>query len=262
MFLSPRPERDPNTFVAHGFKSANCRQSYKESVNTVPALRTSGFRTRHCPTLAESLSSLAKPVERKPFYNNSSDSESPGSSQILPPSKPRRKPKRTRSSSNATSLGSSQIVFTPAQVYPNPTSHSSTAFLSRKSVSSPLLYDPQGSPPPYSKHPHPEATHMNLNSDTEDERNEDDMIYTSRLENARHTSGSSQSLRSRIFGLASVNASRVRDKPICTAPGMQCAGETETETDEPVSFQSKFSAYTICQNLLHRLCPFSTPLRT
>ncbi|KAF8874521.1 N-glycosylation protein-domain-containing protein [Gymnopilus junonius] len=46
-------------------------------------------------------------------------------------------------------------------------------------------------------------------------------------------SGSSQSLRSRIFGLASANVSRVRDKPICTTPGMQCAGETETETDEP-----------------------------
>ncbi|KAF8966745.1 N-glycosylation protein-domain-containing protein [Flammula alnicola] len=73
-----------------------------------------------------------------------------------------------------------------------------------------------------------------MNSDTEDDR-DDDMIYTSRIRSsARPGSSSSQSLRSRIFGLASAHApSRVRDKPICTTPGVLCAGETETETDEP-----------------------------
>jgi hypothetical protein len=47
---------------------------------------------------------------------------------------------------------------------------------------------------------------------------------------------SNQSFRNRLFGMVSLNVGpRVRDKPICTTPGELCAGETETETDEPVS---------------------------
>jgi len=45
---------------------------------------------------------------------------------------------------------------------------------------------------------------------------------------------SNPNLRNRLFGMVSFNVSpRVRDKPICTTPGELCAGETETETDEP-----------------------------
>ncbi|KAH9475334.1 hypothetical protein JR316_0012445 [Psilocybe cubensis] len=94
-----------------------------------------------------------------------------------------------------------------------------------------------------------------MNSDTEDDDGSS-VIYTSRLGSSSitpstsssghlnvggnslgHTytrASSSQSLRSRIFSLASSTSSpRVRDKPICTTPGVLCAGETETETDEP-----------------------------
>ena len=47
---------------------------------------------------------------------------------------------------------------------------------------------------------------------------------------------SNRSSRNRLFGMVPVNVGpRVRDKPICTTPGELCAGETETETDEPVS---------------------------
>ena len=47
---------------------------------------------------------------------------------------------------------------------------------------------------------------------------------------------SNQSFRNRLLGMMSLNVGpRVRDKPICTTPGELCAGETETETDEPVS---------------------------
>ena len=241
MFLSPRPERGPTLFAAHGSKAACCRQSYKESVNTTARpISKSSLRARCAATLAEPLPSSSRLVERQPCYNNSSDSEDPGFFQTPLPTKPRlRQPKRTRSSSNATSLVPKAVV-TSIKVDPVPTSHNSPTFPSRKSISSPLLYDPQGLPPPYSRHPYPETPHMNLNSDTEDERNEDGMIYTSRLGNSARNSGSSQSLRSRIFGLASGSGSRVRDKPICTTPGMQCAGETETETDEPVSLRPHF----------------------
>ncbi|KAJ3508318.1 hypothetical protein NLJ89_g5825 [Agrocybe chaxingu] len=88
-----------------------------------------------------------------------------------------------------------------------------------------------------------------MHSDTEDD---DEMIYTSRLRPHSHSgsnsnshSHSSTSLRSRIFGLASTaggsgghsrgrsDRDREQGKLICTTPGERCAGETETETDEP-----------------------------
>jgi hypothetical protein len=59
-------------------------------------------------------------------------------------------------------------------------------------------------------------------SDTEDDKRID-------------PSSSNQSFRNRLFGMVSMNVGpRARDKPICTTPGQLCAGETETETDEPV----------------------------
>jgi len=120
----------------------------------------------------------------------------------------------------------------------------------QKSLSSPgLYYDLNQTPPPYSPPQHDPLhtdTHTNtittMHSDSEDDdRDEnDDMIYTSNT-TSRHypnNNASSSSLRSRIFGLAvASSSSRSRDKLISTTPGTVGAGETETETDEPVSFR-------------------------
>jgi len=141
---------------------------------------------------------------------------------------PTTKPSRTCSPSNE----SKQLVFTPAQVYPIASSRSTTTFRARKSASTPLLFDPHAiSPPPYTKHSPPQQTFHHMSSDTEDDRDEVGVIYASRI--GSQTRASSQGLRSRIFGLAT-STPRVRDKPISTTPGVMCAGETETETDEPV----------------------------
>lgn len=147
--------------------------------------------------------------------------------------KAKQRPSRTRSSSNEFTP-SKQVVFTPAQVYPIATSRSTTAFLARKSASSPLLFDPHAiSPPPYSQHYLTQQTFHHMSSDTEDDRDDVGMIYTSpRIGSQTRLS---QGLRSRIFRLTSTSTPRVRDKPISTTPGVMCAGETETETDEPVS---------------------------
>ncbi|KAF8152251.1 N-glycosylation protein-domain-containing protein [Crassisporium funariophilum] len=162
---------------------------------------------------------------------------------------PKSKPKSVRTNASSSDLAGSFVpskpLFTPAQAYPIASSRSSTSFLTKRSISSPLLLDLLPAPPPYSKNPHfaPPQSISQMKSDTEDDdRDEDDMIYTSRhslgsslnSRQASSSSSSSQSLRSRIFGLVSINGPpRVRHKPICTTPGELCAGETETETDEP-----------------------------
>ncbi|KDR72822.1 hypothetical protein GALMADRAFT_212843 [Galerina marginata CBS 339.88] len=246
-------------FSAHDSNSNKHHPSYKETVK-VARYNTPSPCSRII--LADPLPPFERACERKPVYNSQSSSEeslSPSRPTQRRPPQPKRKPKRTQSSSNDLSGSStgSKFVFTPAQVYPIASSRSSTSFLARKSVSSPLLFDLQTSPPPYTKHPFPVASsvppsHMNSDSDTDDDRDEDDMIYTSRLgANARPASSSSQSLRSRIFGLASRNPSRVRDKPISTTPGVLCAGETEPETDEPISSRHLPTA---------RIIPSSGPL--
>ena len=69
----------------------------------------------------------------------------------------------------------------------------------------------------------------------------------------------SESLRRRLFATADGHAPRQSEnagatpgedsdwekegKAICTTPGMACAGETETETDEPVSFPFFFFSF-------------------
>ena len=75
-----------------------------------------------------------------------------------------------------------------------------------------------------------QLSHMD-SSDTEDDGRAE---MGSRLSSSSNISN--QSFRNRLFGMVSLNVGRrVRDKPICTTPGELCAGETETETDEPVS---------------------------
>lgn len=72
------------------------------------------------------------------------------------------------------------------------------------------------------------------------------------LARTAHPKSKSESLRRRLFATVDSLASRQREnsgatlgeesewereeKAICTTPGMACAGETETETDEPVRF--------------------------
>lgn len=156
-------------------------------------------------------------------------------------SKPRFRYNRARSSSESSSTASTSRSAVPPRtvhVFPN-TSRLYPSLITNKSISSPLIFD-YTAPPPYSKDPEP-ATEIRLHpmlSDTEEEHDEDDILYTSsRTSNgAKIASSSSQSLRSRIFALTSSSSPRPRHKTICTTPGTLCAGETETENDEPVSW--------------------------
>jgi hypothetical protein len=139
-----------------------------------------------------------------------------------------------------------KFLFSPAQVVPVVTSRSrSTTAL--KSLPSPLDICP---PPVYSARPEsytffhepepytslpepPPSIPPDMNSDAEED---DDIIYTT---TSSRRNASSNSLRTRLFALASSTSlstshSRNQPKPICTTPGELCAGETETETDEPV----------------------------
>ena len=221
-----RPYKQSSNLAAHDSKSRTIQQ-YEEPVNcrfagdldppTILAEPSPpDFERGRLPTCAKHHSSSTKTLP------------APAS---LQKAKPR--PSGTRSSSNEVTT-SKPLVFTPAQVYPITTSRSTTAFLARKSASSPLLFDPHAiSPPSYSQHSLTQKTFHHMSSDTEDDRDDVGMIYTSpRIGSQTRLS---QGLRSRIFRLASTSTPRVRDKPISTTPGVMCAGETETETDEPVS---------------------------
>ena len=160
----------------------------------------------------------------------------PNSDDTDVPSPPKLRRSRTQSSSNKFDSFSSSNFFTPLPSPPVvvPRSRSSAAFPTKKSCSSPALTQSQlynskgyiqGMPP-----------------DSDDERGEDEAIYTS-WDGPRNLKPNNN-LRTRIFGgPTSTSAARGRDKPksICTTPGQLCAGETETEADEPVSVQLRIS---------------------
>lgn len=224
--LPQRAHKQSSNLAAHESK-ARTFQQYEEPVN----YRSAG--DLNPPTI------LAEPPppnfegERLPTFAKHHISNT--IPLIAPASQQKAKHRPSRSSNEFTS--SRQPVFTPAQVYPITTSRSTTTFIARKSASSPLLFDPDAiSPPPYSKQSLPQQTFHHMSSDTEDDRDDVGMIYTSPRIGSQ--TKLSQSLRSRIFRLASTSTQRVRDKPISTTPGVMCAGETETETDEPVSIIS------------------------
>ena len=115
------------------------------------------------------------------------------------------------------------------------------SFIPCASISDPCtsLYNIEkyiSSPPPYSQLERPPFSphHRMDSSDTEG------VGRAGRVEMGSRPPSSSninkRSFRNRLFGMVPVNVGpRVRDKPICTTPGELCAGETETETDEPVS---------------------------
>ncbi|KAF9005201.1 hypothetical protein BDQ17DRAFT_1354022, partial [Cyathus striatus] len=171
---------------------------------------------------------------------------------LTPPSPLKRRPSlsstsRKRSSTVGTFAYPSKGLFTPAEIpsiVPSRCTTSPKFFLPKKSPSFLQLHTPDlaSSPPPYSVLPPPIPPPLPLRrtpvvspmpSDTEDDDQDEDAIYTS---SPQHRSSSS-SLRQRIFGSHSPHL-RDLPKPICTTPGRLCAGETETETDEPVSTPS------------------------
>lgn len=140
-----------------------------------------------------------------------------------------------------------KFLFTPAQIVPIATSRSRSTTALKSLPSSPLdtcpppaysarpeLHTPLHEPEPYTSLPEPPLSiPLDMNSDTEED---DDLIYTT---SSSRRNASSNSLRTRLFALASSTSlstshSRGQPKPICTTPGELCAGETETETDEPV----------------------------
>ncbi|KAF9467533.1 hypothetical protein BDZ94DRAFT_1305175 [Collybia nuda] len=146
-------------------------------------------------------------------------------------SPPKRKPTRTRSSINE--FGTfilPKLPFTPADAAPPPAytpRPTEVAFLAHKSSSTSLLYS-QPSPPVATKPMH--------ESESDDDRDDDEMIYTTWAGSRGPPPRSSSSLRARIFGSVSAHVpprARDRAKTICTTPGQLCAGETETEIDEP-----------------------------
>ncbi|KAL1665384.1 N-glycosylation protein-domain-containing protein [Schizophyllum commune] len=126
-------------------------------------------------------------------------------------------PARPRSASTGLSgVHSSAFLLTPASTSTSPTSSSTprTTFVVPKSNSIPLI-----SPPnhhlrarvsyPESRNSYPAVPCMSPSSD-DDERTDDDVIYTAWASGQAHAA-----------------------KPITTAPGQLGAGETETEADEP-----------------------------
>ncbi|RDB21835.1 N-glycosylation protein eos1 [Hypsizygus marmoreus] len=152
------------------------------------------------------------------------------SEHLHPPRK--RRPPRTRSSTNE--LGTfvpSKFLFTPADAPPAYTPTPTAAkFSAKKSSSSPLLYSATSSSPYTFGRRMPNQTHSE--SEDDDDRDDDEPIYTTWTASSGNLKAPSGGLRTRIFGGAS---SRDRDRPkaICTTPGELCAGETETEIDEP-----------------------------
>ncbi|KAG5643975.1 hypothetical protein DXG03_009264 [Asterophora parasitica] len=150
-----------------------------------------------------------------------------------------RRPSRRRSQSNE--LGTfvpSKFLFTPADTppayTPTPSSPLPARFTALKSNSSPLL---TSTPPlsPYSHAPRRASAHVYSESEADDPDDDEFTPAWSGSTGKLKASGSSTSLRTRIFGFGSSVSSRHRDRPstICTTPGEACLGETETEIDEP-----------------------------
>ena len=142
----------------------------------------------------------------------------------------------------------------PADSSPPPYTLTPTSLT--KSKSSPLLQTrlSQTSYPL----PRRRSTHVMTESEADDGPSEDEAIYA--------LSSSSRNLKPIVPGSSSGGYDRPR--MICTARGAQCAGETETEIDEPV----RFSSLTLTLFLTHiflfkpkhlpttRIVPHSGPL--
>ena len=143
-------------------------------------------------------------------------------------------------------------VKTPPLANPFFTSHRPGS--PKKSASSPFLHSQVHAYRPI----YPSYPQLMQADDSGDDRDDDSssssMIYTSRASSSssKHSAGastrSSTSLRSRLFG--GPGPAPKGPKSITTAPGQPCAGETETEVDEPVSSASPSLAH---MNYLYKL---------
>lgn len=164
-------------------------------------------------------------------------------------------------------------IFTPAQTFPLFNPNSTSQLPPKKSASSPLLHSQvHACRPIYPSHTNSFSKHMP--ADSEDDRDDDGMIYTSWGSSSKYGSGgptrSSTSLRTRLFGDHSGSSSFKGPKTITTTPGKLCAGETETEADEPVSSQlhhfsfrreplDRLIFYVPCKNIQIKLTMLSFP---
>jgi hypothetical protein len=134
--------------------------------------------------------------------------------------------------------------FSPAKTPPlsSPFTSRSTTQLPhpKKSASSPLLHSQvYAHRPIYPSHTTSWSL-QHMSGDSGDDREDDSMIYTSWGTGSKYpsgvsTTGSGTSLSTRLFGGNSGGSSLKGPKSITTTPGQLGAGETETETDEPVS---------------------------
>lgn len=171
-------------------------------------------------------------------------------SPIHPAAIPNPSPKyRKRTKSSSIHEISASSLFTPAST-PNVLPKDSNLTRKSRSSSSPLLPTHRRTPSSSSSSKPLSAfssrdylPQMELDSDLDDDK--DNMIYTAWRPGFSHAAANT-SIRPRIFrppianallsasgsGLSSRN--RTHDKLICTKPGVEGAGETETEADEPV----------------------------
>ena len=100
-----------------------------------------------------------------------------------------------------------------------------------KSKSSPLLQTRLSQ----TSYPLPQrrSTHVAMESEADDWLSEDEAIYAL-SPSSRNFKPVVPGSRSNVFGTRSSSSAYDRPRMICTARGAQCAGETETELDEPV----------------------------
>ena len=110
----------------------------------------------------------------------------------------------------------------------------------KKSASSPLLHSQVHTYRPIYPSHTTSLSSQHMPADSGDDREDDNMIYTSWGASSKHPSGvsttrSSTNLRTRLFGGSVRGSSLKGPKSITTTPGQLGAGETETEADEPVS---------------------------
>lgn len=147
-----------------------------------------------------------------------------------PPPPPRsRRTSLDACSLNPTAAPSRTLRKTSASP-PTPTTFTPNFLVQKKSNSSPALRNYNCFVTPLTAcSPSVRQNRRRQNSQMTDDE-EDSMIYTSWSSSQQHRSSTS------ILGKLNARATSSKDRLICTTPGQQGAGETETEADEPVRF--------------------------
>jgi len=150
---------------------------------------------------------------------------------MLPPPPP---PRSRRTSLDACSLNPTaappRTRRKTSASSPTPTTFTPNFLVQKKSNSSPALRNYNCFVTPLTAcSPSVRQNRRRQNSQMTDDE-EDSMIYTSWSSSQQHRSSTS------ILGKLNARATSSKDRLICTTPGQQGAGETETEADEPVRF--------------------------